>query len=100
MDLLIEHYGAKQPAETVQGDKYILEALISPELQTEWKTFRSYLSKQPEGTLYSQLTELGTNKMLRTMFPNVSTMANICLPINVSTASVERSFTQMKLIKT
>ena len=100
MDLLMEHYGAEQPVETVQGDEYTKEALISPELQTEWKTFRSYLSKQPKGTLCSQLTELSTDEMLRTIFPNISTLANICLTIPVSTASVERSFSQMKLIKT
>ena len=38
--------------------------------------------------------------MLKTMFPNMSTLANICLAIPVGTASVERSFSQMKLIKT
>ena len=100
VDLLIEHYGAEQPVETVQGNEYTKEALISPELQTEWKTFRSYLSKQQKGTLCSQLTELSTDEMLRTIFPNISTLANICLTIPVSTASVERSFSQMKLIKT
>ena len=100
VDLMLAHYGAEQPAETVDGDEYTKEALISPEIRTEWKTFRSYLSKQPKGTLYSQLTELTTSDMLRTMFPNISTLANICLSIPVSTASVERSFSQMKLIKT
>ena len=34
------------------------------------------------------------------MFPNISTLANICFSIPVSTASLERSFSQMKLIKT
>ena len=53
VDLLIKHYGAEQTAETVQGDEYTKEALIFPELRTEWKTFRSYLSKQPKGTLCS-----------------------------------------------
>ena len=38
--------------------------------------------------------------MLVTMFPNLSTLANVVLTIPVSTASVERSFLQMKLIKT
>ena len=35
--------------------------------------------------------------MLKTLFPNLSA---ICLSIPVTTASVERSFSQMKLIKT
>ena len=38
--------------------------------------------------------------MLITMFPNLSKIAYICLSIPVSTASVERSFSEMKLIKT
>lgn len=32
---------------------------------------------QPKQTLYSQLTELTTNDKLKTMFPNISTLANI-----------------------
>ena len=96
VDLLLAHYGAEQPADTYE---YTKKALISPDIRTEWKTFRSYLLKQPKG-LYSQLTKLTTNKTLITMFPNISTLANICLSIPVGTASVERSFSQMKLIKT
>ena len=34
------------------------------------------------------------------MFPNLCKLATICLTIPVSTASVERSFSKMKLIKT
>ena len=68
---------AGQSAETVQGGECTKEALISPELKIEWKTFRSYLPKQPKGTLYSQLTKLSIDEMLRTIFPNISTLANI-----------------------
>ena len=38
--------------------------------------------------------------MLQVMFPNQNILANICLTIPVATASVERSFSQMKMIKT
>ena len=38
--------------------------------------------------------------MLVTMFPNLSTLANVCMTLPVSTASVEQSFSQMKMIKT
>ena len=38
--------------------------------------------------------------MLITMFPNLHKLATVCVTIPVSTASVERSFSQMKLIKT
>ena len=40
------------------------------------------------------------NDMLKAMFPNLHKMASIGLTIAVSTTSVERSFSQMKLIKT
>jgi len=39
-----------------------------------------------------QLQELSHHEMLVTMFPSLSVLANICLIILVSTASVERSF--------
>ena len=38
--------------------------------------------------------------MLKAMFPNLHKMASIGLTIPVSTASVERSFSPTKLIKT
>ena len=37
---------------------------------------------------------------MRTLFPNLSKVATISLSIHVATASVARSFSQMKLIKT
>ena len=37
--------------------------------------------------------------MIKTLFPNLSKIGAICLSISVTTASVERSFSQMKLIK-
>ena len=48
----------------------------------------------------AQLKELASNDMIKTLFPNLSKMGAICLSIPVTTASVERSFSQMKLIKT
>ena len=62
----------------------------------------SYLLKQPKhkGSLHFQLTELSTNEMLISLFPNISTLVKICLAITIGTASVERSFSQVKLIKT
>ena len=47
-----------------------------------------------------QLKELASNDMLVTMFLNLNTLLTICLSIPVATASVERSFSQMKMKKT
>ena len=38
--------------------------------------------------------------MLHSMYPSLSTLAKVCLTIPVGTASVEHSFSQMKMIKT
>ena len=43
---------------------------------------------------------LASNSMLTTMFPNLHKLASISLTLPVAIASVERSFSQMKLIKT
>ena len=75
-------------------------AIISPEVHTEWITFRTLLAKKPEDSIALQLKELITNEMLVTMFPNLQKIASIGLTLLVSTASVVRSFSQMKLIKT
>ncbi len=38
-----------------------------------------------------------TNSMMKTMFPNLSILANVCLSIPVGNASVEHSFSHMKM---
>ena len=97
---LVAHYGPEKTAETLQGEEKVQEKIISDDVTTEWKTFRQFMSKQPKANMKLQLKELVTNDMLTAMFPNLSTLGNICLSIPVSTASVERSFSQMKLLKT
>ena len=79
------------------GEDY---ALITAEVCAEWTTFRHYLAKRPKEDMTSQLNNLVTADMLKTMFPHLSTLANACMTIPVGTASVERSFSQMKMIKT
>ena len=71
----------------------------SSELLTEWKTFRRYITNQPREDIKEQLKELSTNSMMQTMFPNLRILPNVCLTIPVGTASVERSFSNMKIVK-
>lgn len=97
---LLAHYGQDKDAETLDGEDTVKTAMISTETATEWKTFRQLLVKQPHDTTATQLKELVSNDMLKAMFPNLHTIASITLSIPVSTASVERSFSQMKMIKT
>ena len=84
----------------MDGEETVKAAMISTEIRTEWKTFRQLLVKQPQDTTASQLKELVSNDMLKAMFPNLNKIVSIGLTIPVSTASVERSFSQMKMIKT
>ena len=100
IDVIFDHYGQDKSAETVDGEETEKKAIVSSEIRTEWKTYRSLLMKKPQDNTESQMKELITNDMLKAMFPNLCRIASIALSIPVSTASVERSFSKMKLIKT
>ncbi len=74
-----------------------MPALVSSDIRTEWVTFRRYITTRPKEDNTKLLMELATNSMLVQMFPHLSDLAKVCLSIP---ASVERSFSQMKMIKT
>ena len=61
---------------------------------------RQLLSNQPKDNLKTQLKELATNDTLISLLPNLHKLACCYLSLAIGTASVERSFSQMKLIKT
>ena len=100
IDTLIDHYAQDFPAETVHGVQFVKEGIISLDVRTEWKTYRQLLSKQPKDNLKTQLQELATNDTLIALLPNLHKLACCCLSFPIGTTSVERSFSQMKLIKT
>ena len=62
---LLSHYDTDRSAETLQGEETVKEAMISPDITTEWKTFRQFMVKQPKENLKLQLKELATNEMLK-----------------------------------
>ena len=99
IETLIKHYATDLPAETLEGKMFTKEAIISNDLRAEWKTYRHLLLTQPKDNLKLQLKELLTNDTLKGLLPDLHILASICLSIPVSTASVERSFSEMKLIK-
>ena len=98
--VLLDHYGGRKTAVTLEGEEYEVMGLVSSEITAEWKTLKHYLTKKPQEDMASQLHELVTNETLISMFPNLNTLATICLTLPIGTASVERSFSQMKMIKT
>ena len=100
VEVLLNHYGETKPAVSLQGEHFEKTGLVTDEVKVEWKMLKHYLTKKPEDDMGKQLQELTTNETLVNMFPNLDTLATVCLTIPVGTASVERSFSQMKMIKT
>ena len=98
--VLLDQYGERKSAGSLEGEEYEKMGQVSSEVKAEWKTSKHYLAKKPQKDMASQLHELVTNETLISMFPNLNTLASICLTIPIGTASVERSFSQMKMIKT
>ena len=91
--VLLVQYGERKTAVSLDGEEYEKMGLVSSEVKTGWKTLKHYLTKITTGRhMASQLHEVVTNKTLITMFPNLNTLASMCLAIPVGTASVERSF--------
>ena len=95
----IGQLGRDLPAKSLEETEFEKAAIVSSDLSTEWKTYRQLLIKQPKDDISMQLKELLTNDMLIALFPNLHKLATICLSIPISTASVEQSFSDMKLIK-
>ena len=100
IDTILKHYGKDLTAESVLAEENVKPALVSSDITLEWKMYKRYIAQHPKEDMKAQLKELATNSMLIAMFPNLSFIANICLSIPVGTASVERSFSQIKMIKT
>ena len=96
---LIGKFGRDLPAKSLEGTEFEKAAIVSSDLSTEWKTYHQLLIKQPKDDISMQLKELLTNDMLIALFPNLHKLATICLSIPISTASVEQSFSDMKLTK-
>ena len=86
---LLTHYGDKKPAMTLGGEPTYRESVITSDIITEWKTYRQLLINKPEDSLTNKLKELVCSDMMKTLFPNLHTIARISLSIPVSTASVE-----------
>ena len=100
IDTLIDHYVQDFPTETLHGVQFVKEGIISLDVRTECKTYFQLLSKQLKDNLKTQLQELAINDTLIALLPNLHKLACCCLSLPIGTTSVERSFSQMKLIKT
>ena len=77
--IFLNHYGKGKFALSLNDEETVKTAVISPEVHTEWITFRTLLAKKPEDSIALQFKELITNEMLVTMFPNLQKIASIDL---------------------
>ena len=98
METRIGQLGRDLPAKSLEETEFEKAAIVYSDLSTEWKMYHQLLIKQPKDDISMQLKELLTNDMLIALFPNLHKLATICLSLPISTASVEQSFSDMKLI--
>ena len=62
IEVLLNHYGKDEFALTLNDKETLKTAVISPEMHTEWITFRTILAKKPEDIIALQLKEIFTNE--------------------------------------
>ena len=86
----------------VGGDEGISQADIeAKETESEWKLFQRLIFLQYKGrSLQFVLPRLLRNGEIYAAFPNLAKIAAILGVLPVTTATVERSFSNMKLLKT
>ena len=70
--------------------------------EEEWSSFRHFQNDPSNNTkaLEAVVNEHCTNPTSSRVFPTVSAMANICRVVPIHTSDVERTFSQLKLVKT
>ena len=85
--------------------------MSSEELVSEWKVFRRALSKEKQlflssnreskcPTLVDLFQSMELSEAYAGIFPHIFSLINILLTSPIGTATVERSFSEMKMIKT
>ena len=90
LQVLIEQYCPSDPP-------FIAE----DELKSEWELFRVLLSTTYSSWSHYQVMKLvAGNRTLRTLYPNLCKLVQICLILPLSTADCERAFSTMKRVKT
>ena len=99
--ILIDFYGSAQRA-YFDEDEAFSQPDIDPEYtEAEWKLFRRLIfRKYRDSSLQTVLSCLTCSDDISTAFPNLAKVATILEVLPVTTATVERSFSSMKLIKT
>ena len=98
---LAKFYGCVQEV-TFSGQTAISKPDIDPEsTESEWKLFRRVIFlHHKDSSLHQVLSVLLSSPDLSAAFPNLAKLAAILIILPATTATVERTFSSMKLIKT
>ena len=85
----MDHYAASENPVVSEDD-----------LRTEWEMFRVLMRQtNPKHTLHEMQQLLVKNSTLKSLYPNLITLASIALILPVSTADCVRAFSTMKRVK-
>ena len=108
---LADFYGKEATIE-YNGITYKSPPLLEhKELESEWKVFRRALYREKKIIMWSNnlstspsmqavLQSMQTSEAYKGIFPQTFSLLNIILSLPIGTATVERSFSDMKMIKT
>ena len=110
LKVLLNFYGKEAQAE-FGGKPYTSPPLVGEEILSEWRVFNRAFAKQNKALMKkNQLSKPPTLQEIKMemescdgcadIFPEITKLLNILLVLPVETASVEHSFSQMKLVKT
>ncbi len=98
---LTDFYGMEQKVKCDGQEGESEPDIDIEETEAEWKLFRRLIFKQYKGSsIHQVLSRLICEGDVAAAFPNLSKLASILSVLPVTTATVERTFSSMKLIKT
>ncbi len=111
LKVLVDFYGKEATVE-FEGTTYTsLPVVDTEEVMGKWTVFKRAFAKEKKAfmeknkltkppTLQHVKTEMESTSAYTDIFPEIFKLMNLSLALPVGTASVERSFSKMKLIKT
>ena len=98
---LTSFYGCVQKVHFNGTEEISQPDIDSEDTESEWKLFRRVIFVQHKNNSLQQvLSTLVGGADIVAAFPNLSKLATIVMVLPVTTATVERAFSTMKLIKT
>ena len=101
LQALTDFYGRAQSVSFEGETNRSVSDIDGDEAKAEWRFFCKVLFKEYSNISMDKVfSNLLTNDTIGAAFPNLVTLASLAVILPVTTASVERSFSDMKLIKT